>query len=497
MDAYKRLIQEYRPCIMLASAQMALQWDLDVMMPEKASAARAEIIAFLEKESHRRLNSQAMWRALGEASDWADKRGADPAVLADIQEIRRQVDRASRLPESLVTELAEHSAVSQKVWEDAHKKNDFSLFLPNLTRMFELKRQEADALGYADSPYDALMDEFEPGFTTTEAARLLGSLENKLAPLVQRIVRSRVKIQPLQLAAKRAAQEQLCRTIAAQIGFDFQAGRLDSATHPSTERYQPFDTRITTRYDEADLFGSVYSTIHEVGHGLYEQGLAQQDFYLARGIYCSLGLHESQSRLWENIVGRSRGFCRYLLGEINRVGVHTYGLGPEDLYQAYNRVSPSLIRTEADEVTYNLHICLRFKLERQLVEGALDPRDLPCAWKGGMAQLLGIDVPTDTDGVLQDVHWSCGLIGYFPTYTLGNLHSAQLFAAAEAELGSQEANFEAGNFQPLRDWMQRNVISKGRTLTAAQIVKLASGQTPSADHFMKYLHSKFDELYRL
>lgn len=497
VEKYVRLTELYRPCLHLDSALFALNWDLEVLMPDKASQARGELVAWLEGEKHRRLTSPEMERALGEAEAATGHPGCSPGLKADIREIRRQVDRANKLPASLVSELANLTAVAQKVWAEAREKSEFGLFLPKLSRIIELKRQEAEAIGYRDSPYDALLDEFEPQATAAKVGPLLASLEGSLSRLVKRIVNARFQPHPFKLKASREAQERLCRSIAAKLGFDFKAGRLDASVHPFTERLHGFDTRITTRYDKDDLCGSLYSTIHEVGHALYEQGLDQSYFGLARGLYCSMGVHESQSRLWENIVGRSEPFCRFLLEEMDRAGIDCLGLSPEDLYGALNIVTPSFIRTEADEVTYNLHVCLRFKLEHALIRGNLAAADLPSAWNDQMEELLGITPPSDREGVLQDVHWSCGLFGYFPTYTLGNLMSAQLYRAAELEIGPQGPNFEAGDFQPLLSWLRSQVHQQGRIHSASQLMKSVTGEPPSDRFFLEYLGDKYNDLYGL
>jgi carboxypeptidase Taq len=419
---------------------------------------------------------------------------------ADIVNLKRDYDRKTKLPQALVEELAKLSVLGQQLWVKARKANDFAQFRPLLERTIELKRQEAAAIGYDDQPYDALLDEFEPGAKTSEVATVLSGLRDQLVPLVAAIAASRRRpnLEALNGCYPTALQEKFGRETAAAIGFDFDSGRLDVTNHPFCAGMGPRDVRLTTRYDEANLAGSLFSTLHEAGHGIYEQGLPAERYGLPTGEAVSLGIHESQSRMWENLVGRSRAFWEHFYPLAQSTFRDTLGkVSLDDFYFAINDSRPSLIRTESDEVTYNLHILIRFELELALINDQLAVADLPAAWHAKYREYLGIQSPTDADGVLQDVHWSSGAFGYFPTYTLGNLYAAQFFETAQKELGDLHAMFRRGEFVPLRQWLRTNIHSQGRRYPAAELGKRVTGHALSHDALMRHLRSKFGPLYQL
>jgi carboxypeptidase Taq len=419
---------------------------------------------------------------------------------ANIINIRRDYERRTKLPQQLVEELAKLAVLGQQTWVEARKANDFARFRPLLERTIELKRQEADAIGHDGVAYDALLDEYEPAAKTADVAQVLGRLREQLVPLAAQIAASpqRPNLEVLKRRFPVHLQEQFGRQAAEAIGFDFQQGRLDVTDHPFCTDIGPHDVRLTTRYDENFLPGALFSTLHEAGHGLYEQGLPADRYGLPTGQAVSLGIHESQSRMWENMVGRSRPFWQHFFPQAQSAFPESLaGVPLDDFYFAINDVRPSLIRTESDEVTYNLHILIRFELELALLNGELPAADLPAAWNAKYREYLGIEPPTDADGVLQDVHWSSGAFGYFPTYSLGNLYAAQFFEQATRELGDLPAMFRRGEFLPLRDWLRTRIHTQGRRYPAAMLVERVTGSPLSHDALLRHLRGKFGPLYGL
>jgi carboxypeptidase Taq len=497
---YDKLCAHAREVAILTSTQYLLGWDERTKLPPAGAAYRAEQMSYLAGMIHKRETAREVGEWLAELA--GSPLAADPHsdTGADIVNMRRDHERKTKLPQTLVEELARLAVLGQQVWAEARKANDFARFQPLLERTIELKRQEAAAIGYDDVPYDALLDEFEPGAKTKEVHRVLAGLREQLVPLVAQIAAS--SRQPNMDVLKRRLpidlQEEFSRRATEAIGYDFAAGRLDVTDHPFCTTLGPRDVRLTTRYDEHFLPGAFFSTLHEAGHGMYEQGLPAERFGLPTGQAVSMGIHESQSRMWENLVGRSRAFWEYFFPQAQAAfGESLHDVKLDDFYFAINVVRPSLIRTESDEATYNLHILVRFELEQSLLTDELRVADLPAAWREKYRTYLGIEPPNDTDGVLQDVHWSSGAIGYFPTYTLGNLYAAQLFEQAGCELGDLHAMFRVGDFQPLRDWLRKHIHAQGRRYPAAELARRVTGSPLSHDALMRHLRSKFAPLYDL
>jgi carboxypeptidase Taq len=388
--------------------------------------------------------------------------------------------------------------MAQQAWVSARKNADFPSFAPWLEKTLTLKRQEANCIGYKVHPYDALLDEFEPGDTTADLTAVFSELRAPLVDLIGRIGQSprKTPAEILERTYPKFAQEKLARDAAVAIGFDFDAGRLDVSVHPFCTGLGPGDTRMTTRYDENYFGDAFFGVLHETGHGLYNQGLPAQHFGTPCGQYVSLGIHESQSRMWENLVGRSRSFWRFFLPKTKAAFPDALGnVSEDDWYRAINDVRPSLIRTESDEATYNLHILLRFELEQAMISGDLAVADIPAAWNEKMKSYLGLVPPDAAKGVLQDIHWSGGAIGYFPTYTLGNMYAAQFFEQARKDLGDLDAMFARGEFAPLLGWLRQNIHSLGRRYTARQLVKKVTGKDLSAQPLLAHLNHKAAEVY--
>jgi carboxypeptidase Taq len=497
---FQQLCRFTRETALLAAIENALAWDERTMLPPAASEYRTEQLTLLAGILHERRTDARL-------GDWLAELAAGP-LAADahgdegttIRELKRLYDRRTKLPKSLVEELARTASLGQHVWETARPKNDFASFAPVLAKMFELKRAEADALGYPQTRYDALLDDYEPGALTAKVAGVLAELRAALVPLVGEIAASgrQADVAILSRRYPADAQQALARRAAEAIGFDFGRGRLDVTAHPFCTELGPHDCRITTRYDEHFFNGAFFGTLHEAGHGIYDQGLRTDWYALPPGEYVSLGIHESQSRLWENLVGRSRAFWQHFFPIARQAFPEALSaVSLDDFYFAVNDVRPSLVRVEADEATYNLHILVRFELEQALLDGDLPVADLPSAWNEKYHAYLGIRPDSDADGVLQDVHWSAGLIGYFPTYSLGNLYAAQFFEQAESDLGPLEGPLARGEFAGLRGWLHENIHRRGRSFTAAELVRKITGKPLSHGPLMAHLRRKLAPLYGL
>ena len=490
-ESYARLTHRMREISMLGAATSALQWDAETYQPKKGVPWRAEQFAFLGGLRHRMFTAPEIgdWLKASEDHGFAD----DSTEAANVRGLRRDYDRATKLPAELVEELAKTKGLAHLAWQDAKKHSDFARFRPNLEHIFTLSRRMADAYGWEGSRYNALLEGWEPGATVAELRALFDSFRprlRELLPLALEKSRSARKLEGDFPAAQQAAFN---AEVARAIGFDFDAGRIDVTAHPFCSHIAPYDCRLTTRYDERNFAVSFSSVMHECGHGMYELGLDQSAFGLPVGSAESLGLHESQSRLWENQVGRSREFWEHWFPRAahHLPALRADGWTPETVWAALNRVSPSFIRVEADQLTYDLHIMLRFDIERRLLEGELDVADAPAAWNEEFERSLGLKVPDDAHGCLQDVHWCEALIGYFPTYSLGNLNAAQLFAAAKKQDPAITAGLARAEYAPLLSWLRENVHRHGAGLSAGEIMRRATGEPTKPDAHLAMLAAKF------
>ena len=497
---YDLLTTHTREAAILSSIQELLEWDERTKMPPAGGQYRADQAAHVAGLVHQKQTDPKVgdWLAALTESPLASDSTSDTGAV--IRHLQRDYDKKTRLPQALVEQLTRTAVEGQQVWAVARKANDFAAFQPLLEKMIGLKKQEAAALGFEATPYDALLDDYEPGETTANIARVLANLRDALVPLVQAIAGSakRPDVSILARHYPAAVQESFGKQAAAAIGFDFNAGRLDATDHPFCCMPGPNDVRLTTRYDEHSFSDCFFSILHEAGHGIYDQGLPSEHFGLPTGEYVSLGIHESQSRMWENQVGRSRAFWEHFFPVAQQEFPEALGNVTRDaFYGAINDVRPSLIRVEADEVTYNLHILIRFELEKALLEDQLTVADLPGAWNEKYQEFLGVVSPTATDGVLQDVHWSAGLFGYFPTYALGNLYAAQFFAQANKDLGDLHAQFRRGEFGALREWLRDKIHRFGKRYSAAELVERITGKPLSHEDLIGQLSAKYGELYEL
>lgn len=496
-ESYQWLASHSRETALLASAEQLLAWDQRTFIPPKGHAHRAQQLAVLARLIHEREIDPRVGEHLArvEGSAFASEPLSPEAV--NLREWRRNYDRATKITPELAHALALAAAEGQTAWEEARPRNDWPAFQPYLDRLVKLSREAAEALGYATEPYDALLDGYEVGETAAGLEDLFGALRDSLVRLLDDIQGSsrRPDFTVLQRHYPQPLQEQFSREAVVKIGYDFAAGRLDTSAHPFSSGLGPGDARITTRFDEGFFNAAFFGALHEAGHALYEQGLPADYWGAPRGDAVSLGIHESQSRTWENLVGRSRGFWRGFFPRAQELFSALRDVKLEDFHFAINRVAPSLIRVEADEVTYNLHIILRFELERALINGKLEVKDLPEVWNAKMQEYLELTPPDDRDGVMQDVHWSAGLFGYFPTYTLGNIYAAQFFAAAARDLGDLEEQFSRGEFAPFLGWLRQHIHSQGSRYRPRDLVRQVTGEEREARFLVEYLSRKFKDLY--
>lgn len=466
-------------------------------MPEGGAAARAQQIATLKTMAHERFVTDEVGALLDKA-ETAVAAGAASAPAADLVRVtRHDYNRARKLPADLVQALSQAASEGQTAWKEARANDDFDHFAPHLQRLLDLTIQKAEALGYETERYDVLLDEYEPGLPTAEVVDTFGDLRADLVPLVDAIADQPAPDDAvLHGTFPVDKQKAFGESVITDFGYDFDCGRQDISAHPFTTSFGMRDVRLTTRFDASFLPSGLFSTLHEAGHGLYEQGLdeALARTPLAEG--ASLGIHESQSRFYENVIGRSRSFWQHYYPALQDTFPDALGdVALDAFYRAINRVQPSRIRVEADEVTYPLHIMLRFELERALVQEDLAVQDLPAAWNDRMDAYLGITPDSDADGVLQDVHWSFGAIGYFPTYALGTLMSAQVDEAVRQDLPDLDAQVAAGQFAPLLDWLRTHIHQYGRRFDAPDLLKQATGQSLQADAWLQSMHAKYSAIY--
>jgi carboxypeptidase Taq len=497
LDALKARLREINNVF---RANAILHWDQHTNMPPGGAPARAETVGTLATIGHSLGISAETGELLAGAAAEVQNQPYDSNDASLVRVAQRDFELRTKLPTELVREIRRHGALSHEVWARARQENDFAAFAPNLEKTVELSRQAAECLGYENHPYDALLDQYEPGMKTEQVRGIFEDLKTGLVPLVQAIAErtDRVDDAVLHQPFDETAQETFGVMIAQRLGYDFSRGRIDRAVHPFATSFSVNDVRITTRYESDFLSPALFGTMHESGHAIYEQGMGQNLEGTPLAAASSLGVHESQSRMWENVVGRSRPFWQHFYpqlqqtfpGQLAEVSLDTF-------YGAINRVYPSLIRVEADEVTYNLHIMLRFELELALLEGSLAVTDAPAAWNEKMASYLGITPPSDALGILQDVHWSGGMLGYFPTYTLGNILSVALYEAALAAHPVIAEELGTGEFGTLRAWLTQQVYRHGRKFEPNELVQRATGAPLQSTSYLRYLNHKFGHLYGL
>ena len=486
-----------------------LKWDMRTMMPAGGAASRGKQLATLTKLAKSIFVSDETARLLDAAENEIAGADADSYQVRALRKTGQAFEIQRRIPADLVGRMAALGAESEAVWARAKDENDFASFKPYLKQMLALNIELAEAIGYADHPFDALIRQFEPGMTAARLEGIFAELKARILPLLEHIVAVDAPL-PFDLWEAEydlAAQKQLCQEMAALIGFDFKRGRLDIAPHPFEISFTRDDVRITTRYDANYLPMSLFAALHEAGHGLYEQNIAPEltrtaltaDFlgqYAVGG--ASFGAHEFSSRLWENQIGRSREFWRLHFGRLGALFPEQLAaVDAEYFYRAVNRVRPSLIRVEADEVTYNLHIMLRTEIEMGLLEGAIKVDELPETWNAKVDEYLGLTPPDDRRGLLQDVHWSFGGFGNFPTYTIGNIMAAQALAAAHAQMPDLATKLAEGDYQTLLAWLTENFYRHGRAYSTDELLTRVTGEGLNTAPLLDYLEGKYSDLYGL
>ena len=476
-----------------------LGWDQQVYMPSAGALERGEQMGTLSRLAHQRFISDEVGRLLEDLQPYAAQLDPDSDDACLLRVLRRQYDKNKRVPVSHVVEFAEVTAVAHGAWVKARAEAQFSQLQPYLERIFELRREYASFFAPYDHVYDPLLDDFEPGMKTAEVKTIFDALRPKQVALIQAIIqRPAVDDSFLTTAYPEQAQWDFGVDVISRFGYDWKRGRQDKTAHPFTSGFGIDDVRITTRFDSKRGMSALFSTMHEAGHALYELGVdrALRRTPLMGG--ASSAIHESQSRMWENLVGRSRAFWSYFYPKAQALFPAQLGnVSPDAFYKAINKVEPSFIRVEADEATYNLHIMLRLELEIALMEGSLKVSDLPEAWNTRMQEYLHVTPPNDSEGVLQDVHWSSGLIGYFPTYALGNLVSAQLWERIEADIPELEEQIMRGEFSNLRNWLIQHVHRFGGKFEPQDLVMRATGSKIAPAAYIRYITKKYSAIYNL
>jgi carboxypeptidase Taq len=497
--AYDELTNRLAEVVDLSGAAGVLAWDHRTMMPRNGAAARAEQLGTISRIAHEMFISPEIGKLLDDVRPWAEEQGYDSIEASLVRLARRDYDKAVRVPPELSAEISRAGATAVPVWDEARKASDWAMFQPHLEKAIELRRRYVDCFEPADEDYDILLDDYEPGMKTAEVRGVFDELKTGLVPLIAEISEraDAVDASCLEGAFPIDGQKRVEGEILAAFGFTADSWRLDETVHPFASRSGPDDIRLTTRHHE-DSLSSIFSSMHEFGHGIYEYGVdrALARTPLQRGT--SLSMHESQSRMWENLVGRSRPFWQHYFPLVQEAfPSQLSGVDAEGFYRAANRVQPSLIRIEADEATYNLHIILRFELEQEMITGRLAAADVPDAWDAKMVEYLGVEVPDVADGALQDTHWAGGSIGYFSTYALGNITSAQLWERISEDIPDVYEQIGRGEFAPLREWLREHVHQHGRKYMPKELLERVTGSGLDPQPLLKYLRGKLGEIYEL
>ena len=498
MQAYTVFIERVKDIHRLGALQGHLGWDQETIMPTKGSEARSDILSWLAAERHNRLIDPEMGQMLN-ALEQDETLNDDQR--ANVREMRRSYDKAVKLPSEFVAAFAKAKSEALLSWQKARLNSDFSAFQPQLETLIGMTKEKIAYYGGQDNPYDVLLDEYEVGMKVSDYDPLFAGLRARLVPLLQKITLAQETNPdpelPDGLRFSIEAQTDFCIKVSEAMGFDFDAGRMDASTHPFSAGLWPGDTRFTTRFDELDPFSCLYAVMHETGHALYEQGLSKAFSLTPRGDAVSLGVHESQSRFWENQIGRTPAFWSVALPWFKEHFPDAPEWDPTTLNRIANTVSKGFIRVEADEVTYNLHVMLRYEIEKKIFNEDLPVSQLPETWNTMFEEWFGVKVPDDSVGCLQDIHWSMGAFGYFPTYTLGNLYAAQLLEAMEKDLGNIDAVVSSGDWSSLLQWLRPRIHEQGSKMTPAELIESATGSPPSPEPFLRYVEGKYGSLYGL
>ena len=483
----------------IRDAALLLDWDQHTMMPRRGAGTRAEVLSTLERLRHDKFVSGHTGELIDAAEAALDGASPDSDDARLVRVTRRRWDKARRVPTELAGEMARAGSIGQEVWAKARAESDFASFAPYLERNIELAREYVECFEGYDSRYDVLLDDYEPTMKSRDVQRLFSELKAELVPLISTLAEHAGEVDEscLYLPFPLAGQRRLVEWTVGRMGFDPASWRLDDAVHPFATSFGSLDVRITTRWSETYFPTALFGGMHECGHGLYEQGVADSLQRSPLSRLDSLSMHESQSRLWENMVGRGRAFCTVLAPRVAEYSEGAIAPDAETFYRAVNRVTPSFIRVEADEATYGMHIVLRFELEQELLEGNLSVADLPEVWNSTFKEYLGMDVPDDARGVLQDVHWSGGLIGYFPTYALGNLIAGQLWQRVHEDIPDLDDQLAQGELMALREWLREHIHRHGAKFPTTELLERVVGAPMSVPPFIRYLKSKLSDIYGL
>ncbi len=492
MPALQKLKEKYIWISHFSSAFELLQWDMETHMPRKGGKWRAQILGSLSEFIQAQQTSDEMGKLLSEA----EKEAESEEDRALVRVAKKEYDKFKKIPPELWGKFALETARAQRIWEDAKRESDFSIFSPQLEKVVEIVKELAERVGYEENRYDALLDFFEPGLTVKDLDNIIPKLREFLINVLEKIENSGKPKDVFLGEFDLGKQKELSKRVLEVIGYDFEAGRIDVSAHPFTITISHGDVRVTTRYDEKDLKYSFFSTVHEGGHALYEQGIPESFRGLPIGDGASMGIHESQSRFWENIVARSRPFWEFFKPILVEYFESFKDVPVDDLWRASNLVKRSLIRTESDEVTYNLHIMLRYEIEKALINDEMKVKDIPSVWNEKMKEYIGVVPEKDSEGALQDVHWAHGSFGYFPSYMMGNLYAAQIFYALRKDLDFDGA-VKSGNFKSILDRLREKIHIHGKILEPKDLIKRATGEDFNIEHFMNYIKEKYSEVYRI
>ena len=498
MSTYDELLEISEQLRNIQRSLFLLAWDERTYMPEGAIEGRSESKAELSQIYHEKLTSEKTKKVIDELNKESAQAELDEVQKAAVREMTRDFERRYKVPDELIKKMSKISTKAQSAWEKARERSDFELFLPHLEKQIEVKKEAAEYIGYENEPYDAHIEEFEPGFTAEKIERIFEPMKKELSSMATDIFSKNIQPGEDIFEGKKfdiEKQKEIGRDIAEAFGYDFNHGRLDKAVHPFTIGMDD-DVRITNRYNEENL-NSLFSLMHETGHALYEQGLPSEWYGHPLGRRISSGYHESQSRMWENFVGRSKEFLDYLFPKLCDKFPQLEKHSKEGFYQRINRVAPTFIRVDSDEVTYNLHIALRFDLELGLFREKIEPEETKTVWENKMEEYLDIAPEDPADGVLQDIHWSGGQFGYFPSYALGNLFAAQIFSTAIDEITDLKYKISQGEFQPLREWLRENIHQHGRKYKAEEMTKRLTGEGLDPGYHIDHLKEKFGPIYGL
>jgi carboxypeptidase Taq len=501
--AYKQLLSKTRDLIILSTAMSLIHWDMETKMPPQAVEQRSLQLALLSRIAHKLATNPEIGKLLKKLNTSPDFEKLGETEKRNLHLIKKSYEEQTALPEKLVSEITKQQAITVNTWKKAKKTNNYNLLKPDLAKLLDLIRQEAEIfqkVKQTKTPYDALLDDYEPKMTANEITPIFTSLQKGLTTLLQKLQSTHKQPDTgmLNQPVPVEAQQKITTTLTRALGYDTTTpnarGRVDETEHPFTTGYYE-DVRITTHYHLDNFTSSIFSVLHETGHAIYEENLNQQWKYQPIGSPCSMGIHESQSRFIENIIGRSKEFWTFMLPKIKQNAPQLQNLTIEKFVHAINKVEPSKIRIEADEVTYNLHIIIRFQIETDLFNNNTDVNELPQIWNSKYHELLGVKIETDTEGVMQDTHWPSGLFGYFPTYTLGNIYSGQMLTKIDQTILDWRNSLEKGNLQPVQNWLKQNIHSQSNLYDPIDVIKKATGQQLNDKPYLSYLNRKFGELY--